>query len=55
MKVIFNVQLIMEKLGGGGNRNAAAMQMPNAAPEEALRKLYAAIDDYQNSERGNQR
>ena len=41
-----NVQLIMEALGGGGNRNAAAMQMPNAAPEEARRKLYAAIDDY---------
>ncbi|MDO4989480.1 MAG: DHH family phosphoesterase [Eubacteriales bacterium] len=50
-----NVQLIMEALGGGGNRNAAAMQMPNAAPEEARRKLYAAIDDYLNSERGSQR
>ena len=41
-----NVQLIMEKLGGGGNRNAAAMQMPNTAPEDALKKVYSAIDDY---------
>ncbi len=41
-----NVQLIMEKLGGGGNRNAAAMQMPGTAPGDALGKVYAAIDDY---------
>ena len=41
-----NVQLIMEMLGGGGNRNAAAMQMPNTAPEDALKKVYSAIDDY---------
>ena len=41
-----NVQLIMEKLGGGGNRNAAAMQMPNVSPEDALKKVYSAIDDY---------
>ena len=41
-----NVQIIMEKLGGGGNRNAAAMQMPGVTTEEALKKVYAAIDDY---------
>ncbi|MCR5575718.1 MAG: DHH family phosphoesterase [Oscillospiraceae bacterium] len=45
-----NVQLIMEALGGGGNRNAAAMQMPGVDTEEALKKLYAAIDDYLNDE-----
>ena len=45
-----NVQLIMEKLGGGGNRNAAAMQMPGTVPEEALRKIYVAVDDYLNEE-----
>ena len=45
-----NVQLIMEALGGGGNRNAAAMQMPGVSPEEALKKVYAAIDDYLNDE-----
>ena len=41
-----NVQLIMEKLGGGGNRSAAAAQF-NAMPySEAVDKVYAAIDDY---------
>ena len=41
-----NVQLIMEKLGGGGNRNAAAVQMPNTLLNTAVRRLYAAIDEY---------
>ncbi len=41
-----NVQLIMEALGGGGNRNAAAMQLPDTTPQEALEKVRKAIDDY---------
>ncbi len=41
-----NVQLIMEKLGGGGNRSAAAAQL-NAMPySEAVSRVYAAIDEY---------
>lgn len=41
-----NVQIIMEKLGGGGNCSAAAAQFPSVAPEEAVKKVYAAIDEY---------
>lgn len=44
-----NVQLIMEKLGGGGNRAAAAVQMNDIALPEAVDKLRAAIDDYIDS------
>ena len=41
-----NVQIIMEKLGGGGNCSAAAAQFAGVAPEEAVKKVYAAIDEY---------
>ena len=41
-----NVQILMEKLGGGGNRSAAAMQMADTSVEDATKKVYAAIDDY---------
>ena len=50
-----NVQLIMEKLGGGGNANAAAMQMSNTSAEEALRKVYDAINDYMNDDKEKQK
>ena len=41
-----NSQLIMEKLGGGGNAGAAAVQFTGIALSEAVQKVYAAIDDY---------
>ena len=41
-----NVQILMEKLGGGGNRSAAAVQMDDIGLDEAEEKLRAAIDDY---------
>jgi len=41
-----NVQLIMEKLGGGGNRSAAAVQFKDKSLPEAVHAVYAAIDDY---------
>ena len=41
-----NVQIIMEKLGGGGNRSAAAAQFSDMAASEAVKKVRAAIDDY---------
>ena len=41
-----NVQLIMEKLGGGGNRSAAAAQFLDTTVAEAVEKVYAAIDEY---------
>ena len=37
----------MEKLGGGGNRSAAAVQFQQGETlKEAVNKIYAAIDDY---------
>ena len=44
-----NVQLIMEKLGGGGNRAAAAAQINGLTLDQAVKKLYAAIDEYIDS------
>ncbi len=41
-----NVQLIMEKLGGGGNRSAAAAQFADTKLADAVEKVYAAIDEY---------
>ena len=41
-----NVQILMEKLGGGGNRSAAAAQFKDMEIREAVEKVYAAIDDY---------
>jgi len=41
-----NVQLIMEKLGGGGNRAAAAARMTDISMEDAVKKLYETIDAY---------
>jgi c-di-AMP phosphodiesterase-like protein len=41
-----NSQLIMEKLGGGGNAGAAAVQFIGVTLPEAVQKVYAAIDDY---------
>ena len=43
-----NVQIIMEKLGGGGHRTTAACQLQVDSFEEACRKLKSAIDDYKN-------
>jgi len=42
----FNVQIIMEKLGGGGNRSAAAAQFAGIPAAEAVKKVREAIDDY---------
>ncbi len=41
-----NVQLIMERLGGGGHQTMAAAQFPNTDVETVRRKLMEAIDDY---------
>lgn len=41
-----NVQMIMEKLGGGGNRNAAAAQMGDISIKDAVNKLFTAVDEY---------
>ena len=41
-----NVQLIMEKLGGGGHMMMAGAQLKNVTLEEAEQKLLAAIEEY---------
>ena len=38
-----NVQLLMERLGGGGNHSAAGAQLKNTTPEEAD-KLIATLE-----------
>ena len=41
-----NVQILMEKLGGGGNRSAAAVQFSDISVQEARQRVKAAIDEY---------
>ena len=41
-----NVQVIMEKLGGGGHLSNAATQLKDVSVEEACKQLLAAIDEY---------
>ena len=43
-----NVQILMEKLGGGGNRSAAEAQFTGISMEEAVDRVLAAIDEYLN-------
>ena len=41
-----NAQILMEKLGGGGNRSAAAAQFGQADMQEVLGRVQSAIDEY---------
>jgi c-di-AMP phosphodiesterase-like protein len=41
-----NVQLVLEKLGGGGNQSIAAASIKDITIEEASRRLIHAIDEY---------
>ena len=41
-----NVQVILEKLGGGGNAAAAGGQVPDKSLEEVVAELESAIDQY---------
>ena len=43
-----NVQVILEKLGGGGRFDAAATQLKDTRVSEALEALKNAIDEYAN-------
>ena len=47
-----NVQMIMEKLGGGGHFTMAACQIADKSIDEAIEMLHNAIDAYFN-ERGD--
>ena len=41
-----NVQVILEKLGGGGNRNTAGAQIRGKSLEEVEAELKTAIDEF---------
>lgn len=41
-----NVQLVLEKLGGGGNQSAAGAQIADTPLQDAVRTLCASIDEY---------
>ncbi len=41
-----NVQIIMEKLGGGGHQAISATQIKDVTIEEAVNMLKGAIDEY---------
>ncbi len=41
-----NVQIIMEKMGGGGHQTMAAAQLKDVSVEEAKTRLAAVIDEY---------
>ena len=41
-----NVQLILEKMGGGGNKSAAGVQIENMELQEAVKALCASIDEF---------
>jgi c-di-AMP phosphodiesterase-like protein len=44
----FNVQIIMEKLGGGGHHTMAAAQFSGESVDSVRRMVMEAIDDYHN-------
>lgn len=41
-----NVQVLLEELGGGGNKSAAGVQMESLSLRDAVGRLFAAIDNY---------
>ncbi len=49
-----NVQVIVEKLGGGGNRSTAGAQISGKSQKEVVQMLLDAIDDYLQSEHEEQ-
>ncbi|HHV95867.1 MAG TPA: phosphoesterase [Clostridiaceae bacterium] len=51
-----NVQMILEKLGGGGHQTVAGAQLQNISVEEAKEKLkYAIIEYIKEIEKGNEK
>ncbi len=50
-----NVQVIMEKLGGGGHLTMAATQMKDTSLEEAKQMIMQAIEEYEMNEKTENR
>lgn len=51
----FNVQIVMEKLGGGGHMTMAAAQLPDTALDDAEEQLKKAIDEFRMEQAEEQR
>lgn len=49
----YNVQIIMEKLGGGGHMTIAAAQLSGVSIDNAEKQLKCAIDEYLDENRRN--
>ena len=47
-----NVQILMERIGGGGNHSAAGAQLRDTTPEQAERLISLAIQDYLSEHTG---
>ena len=45
-----NVQVLMEKLGGGGHLDIAGAQIENSSLEDAYKKVYEIIQEYLQEE-----
>jgi len=45
-----NVQVLLEKLGGGGNKSVAGAQLSDVSLRDAVNRLFAAIDEYMATE-----
>lgn len=45
-----NVQVLLEQLGGGGNRASAGAQIKDVTLRDAVNRLFAAIDKYMETE-----
>ena len=45
-----NVQVLLERLGGGGNKSSAGVQIRDISLREAVNRLFAAIDEYRDTE-----
>src|SRR5699024_2810448 len=50
-----NVQVVLEKLGGGGNAATAGAQVPDKTVDEVTRMLLQAIDQYLENDKANQK
>ena len=44
-----NVQVLLEQLGGGGNKSAAGAQIRSITLRDAVNKLFAASDKYMDT------
>jgi len=49
-----NVQVIMERMGGGGHLTNAAVQLEDMAVEEAVEQLKAVLEEWMEEQEGSE-